>query len=63
MSSDFPKGLGASPHQRMMFWVPKTKVLEPKKRPCICMLPKNPNFDCLDSPTSNGHNSLNLRTY
>ena len=68
------KGLGASPHQRMMFWAPKTEVMEPRKTAhvymvgayvrihdsYVCMLPKNPNFDCSDGLTLNGHNSLNV---
>ena len=36
-SLDVPKGLRLSPHQRMMFWAPKTKVLEPIKMTCVHM--------------------------
>ena len=71
---DVPKGLGAETHQRRRLWALKTKVLRFWNGPYIhkfvyayaCMLhadayvPRNPNFDNFDYPTSNGHNSLNL---
>ena len=74
MSLDIPKGLGANPHQRMIFWAPKTKVLKFQNATCTCMymhaytcmihvyscVPKNPNFDYWVGPNSNGHNSLNI---
>ena len=28
--------------------------------PCVRVLPKNLNFDCIVGPTSKGHNSLNI---
>ena len=74
MSLDVPKGLRLSPYQRMMFWAPKTKVLEPIKMTCVhmvgacvCMddscvhmLLKNSNFNYSVGPNSNSHNLLNI---
>ena len=37
MSLDIPKGLGAGLHQRMMFWAPKTEVLEFWNATCVHM--------------------------
>jgi len=72
MSLDVPKGLGAGPHQRIMFWAPKLKFWNLENRPMYASLghayaymilvyicfPKSPNFDSFDGPTSIGHNSL-----
>ena len=69
-----PKGLGAGLHQRGRLWTLKHEVLGLWKVVCIrnfgaaytCMLsvsaciPRNPNFDSSDDPTSNGHISLNI---
>ena len=30
--------------------------------PCVHMFPKNPNFNYTIGPTSNGHNSLNIKS-
>lgn len=50
-----------------MLWRPKNHVLKVWNRgylrsfhTCVCMLPKNPNFECIVGPTSNGYNSLHI---
>ena len=37
MSLDIPKGLGASPYQRIMFWAPKIEDQKPRKQVCVCI--------------------------
>ena len=64
---DVPKGLGAGAHQRGRLWALKNEVIGFWKLACVyryvhayTCIPKNPNFDYLDGPTSNGHYSFNL---
>ena len=37
MSLDDPKGLGAGPHHRMIFWAPKIEVPRFGNAVCVCM--------------------------
>ena len=37
MSLDVPKGLGAGPHHRMIFWAPKIEVPRFWNAVCVCM--------------------------